>query len=166
MRAAQAAARSLHSAVVMQSTRLVISFVALAACSDSVPPEQTELETAQARWTAEAPTSYSFTWRRSCECSPDTTRPIRIDVMDGQISAALYLDDESTVGSEVFGTLLTIEGVFGRIEEAFEEGAHAIGVEYDATLGHPLSVSVDYDAQIADEELSLSISDLTPLAVP
>jgi hypothetical protein len=137
-----------------------------AACTDTVPPEQEALELARTTWADQAPGAYRFTWQRSCECAPEATRAIVIEVTGEQISSALYVDDETAVPADVRMYLHTIDGVFAKIQSAIDEGAHAIHVEYDATMGYPRSVAIDYSAHIADEELSLLISDLAALSLP
>jgi hypothetical protein len=110
------------------------------------------------QWTKQLPASYSFTWMQSCECISDMTRPIRIGVTSGQITSAVYVDDQAAVGALVRPYLLTIDGVFDKIQAANDQGAAEVTVDYDPARGYPTSVFVDYSRQAADEELSLQIS--------
>jgi hypothetical protein len=50
----------------------------------------------------------------------------------------------------------TIEGLFEEIQRAIESNAFRVDVQYDAELGYPLSIYIDYEEFIADEELIIS----------
>jgi hypothetical protein len=128
--------------------------------SDPASPEQSELESALETWDSLHPAQYTFTWQRSCECTSDTTRPIQITVTGNAITNAVYVDTQLAVSADVRSNLLTIEGVFDEIQQAIADGAYAVTVTYDQTSGAPLTVGVDYDEHLADEELALLISDV------
>lgn len=132
------------------------------ACSDSV--DDHGLAAARKQWVDHLPASYSFTWMQGCECIGDMTRPIRISVTAGQLTTAVFVDDQRAVGEPVRGALLTIDGVFDKIQNAFDQGAAEVTVDYDPARGYPRSVFVDYSRQVADEELSLQISDFAAAA--
>jgi hypothetical protein len=132
------------------------------ACSD--PADDHGLAAARKQWVDHLPASYSFTWMQGCECIGDMTRPIRIGVTAGQLTTAVFVDDQRAVGEPVRGSLLTIDGVFDKIQNAFDQGAAEVTVAYDPARGYPRSVFVDYSRQVADEELSLQISDFAAAA--
>lgn len=135
-------------------------FVLAAACTSSPStPEQSQLESALETWSVHGPSSYSFTWQRHCECTTDTTAPIRITVDNDQIVSAVYVETEQPVSTDVRAHLQTIDGIFGLIQDAVDEGADMITVQYSSEAGYPTSVAVDYSLGIADEELSLIVSD-------
>lgn len=142
-------------------TSLVAGLAFASACTSTPSPEEQQLESALATWSDHSSYDYSFTWRQSCECSPDTVRPIRITVHNDAITSAVYVDTQLPVDPTVGNHLLTIDGVFARIQDAIAGGAYAVSVLYDANVGHPTSVGIDYDAALADEEFSLVISDVT-----
>lgn len=139
------------------TTLLVLAF---AGCAGDPTPQQTELESNREQFSQTMNGSYRFTWRRSCECTAETNAAVRITVQQGQIIQAFYVETEQLVSTDVLAQLKTIEGVFDTIEEAYAEGAAAITVIYDPTTSFPASVGIDYSTQIADEELSLQISDV------
>lgn len=149
--------------------RLPLAFaLALAACtgSGSTTPEETELEAKRTTFHQNmADNNYSFHWRQSCECTQETAAEMLITVTNGAISDAIYVETEQQVPTSVRSRLLTIDGVFDKIQDAIDEDAHMITVVYDTELGYPKSVAVDYSEQIADEELSLIISDVQPLTL-
>jgi hypothetical protein len=110
-------------------------------------------------WSVQGPSSYSFTWQRYCECSTEVTQPIRITVENDVITSAVYVETQQPVSADVRAELRTIDGVFGMIHDAIDQNAYLVNVQYSSESGHPLSVSVDYDERLADEELSLYIRD-------
>jgi hypothetical protein len=148
---------------------IAVALVALTACTGgtSVPektPEEIELDGARTMFQQNMPADYSFHWRESCECTQETAAEMLITVTNGSISSAIYVETEQAVPAGVRSRLVTIDGVFDKIQDAIDEDAHAITIEYDTELGFPKSVAIDYDAQVADEELSLTISDVVPLS--
>ena len=76
----------------------------------------------------------------------------------------MFVDDQRPVGEPVRGYLVTIDGVFDKIQAAIDQDAAEVTVEYDPARGYPRSVFVDYSRQVADEELALQISDFAPPA--
>jgi hypothetical protein len=142
-------------------TFLALCFVGLlgSGCGTE-SPEQGQLDQALETWDVQGPASYSFTWQQGCECTAETTAPIRITVVDNAITDAVYVETQLPVAADVRSHLLTIDGVFGTIQDAIDHGAYAITVAYDSESGLPSSVGVDYDEHLADEELWLQISNL------
>jgi len=139
---------------------LILTLMTLGtACSQSA--DDHGLGSARTHWMNQLPSSYSFTWTQSCYCIPDMTRPIRITVASGQITSAVFADDQQAVGDPVRRNLQTIDGVFDKIQAALDQGADEVTVDFDPTRGYPRSVFVDYSRQAADEELLLQISDFT-----
>lgn len=151
--------------------RLPIAFaLALTACTEGgsgqKSPDEIELEGAQARFEQNmAQDSYTFHSRRSCECTVETTREMLVTVQNGAITGAIYVDDETAVSAQTLEHVMTIEEAFDEIQRAIDEGVHVLHVEYDTELGFPKSIAIDYSAQIADEELSLIISDVEPITL-
>jgi hypothetical protein len=68
-----------------------------------------------------------------------------------------------TVLPEVAEDVPSIEGIFDMIQEAINLDAARIVVVYDVDGGYPTSVNVDYDEEIADEELSIVVDYLGPV---
>jgi hypothetical protein len=128
--------------------------------SEPASLEQSQLDSALQTWDSQHPAQYSFTWRQSCECTSETTQPIQITVSGNAIVSAVYVETQQPVSAGVRSGLMTIEGVFDEIQQAIVDGAYAVTVTYDPSSGAPLTVGVDYDELVADEELALVISDI------
>ena len=61
---------------------------------------------------------------------------------------------------------ITIEGLFDEIQGAVDGSAASLDVVYDALTGLPVSISIDWDLQIADEEVSYLASGFVPVPEP
>jgi hypothetical protein len=145
----------------MHSTRLLAALaltLTVAACGDA--PTNPELEANRQQFSEAMNGSYRFTWRKSCECSAESTAPIRITVQQGTILSALSVETEQPVSSDTLSTLKTIDGVFDMIEDAYARGAASVHVTYDPAMSFPASVGIDYSLSIADDEFSLQITDV------
>ncbi len=142
----------------MTSLRFILLCAVIGCGSETKAPD--DLVTARAQFSETLHGSYRFTWRRSCECSQESTSPIRITVQNGQIIQAVNVETEQAVSADTLSSLETIEGVFDMVEDAYNEDAASIHVSYDPTQHFPTTVSIDYDLNIADEEFSLQITDV------
>ncbi len=122
----------------------------------SVSPE---LEQARQRWQAADLGEYQMTLQRMCFCpSPDYTGPFEVTVRDGDVSSVRLggarVDAERGV---------SVEALFALIDEAYERGAVEVALSFHPELGYPTSIGIDYDRQMADEEIGYRVSDLAPL---
>jgi hypothetical protein len=123
---------------------------------------QSGLDTATSSWEEAGLVSYTYVYQRSCYCLPEDTTPKVVEVVDGVV---ISVDDVS--GND--DNIPTIEGLFEEIQRAIdsnpfraiESNAFRVDVQYDAELGYPLSIYIDYEEFIADEELIISAT-LTP----
>ncbi|MEO1336089.1 MAG: DUF6174 domain-containing protein, partial [Myxococcota bacterium] len=76
--------------------------------SDGGSPPTDEASVARRRWQSKAPTTYTYTFQRSCFCRVDALRPIRITVTSGT-KTARYADDDSPYPSERLNLAPTID---------------------------------------------------------
>lgn len=140
-------------------TLLMTVAAASGACTDS--PNDHGLATARAQWTSHAPATYTVVSARGCECPTEVTRPTEITVTSNQITSAVYVDDRTPVAEQFRSLLRTVDGVFDDIQSAIDRHADAIDLRFDPDKGYPTLVFVDYSRGIADEELSIQLSNLT-----
>ncbi len=91
----------------------------LIGCADMLGPEEDGLAAARARWTRASIDSYVFEFQRSCFCVPDFVRPVRIEILEGLVDSAVYVDTEEPV-SPPLTSVPTIEDLFDEIQEAFD----------------------------------------------
>ncbi len=131
-------------------------------CATGTGPNLEGLERARARWAAQGVDSYEVDVRRLCFCAFDVTRAVRVHVANGHATARTYIDTGEPVvqDPELFPD---IPGLFDLIEEAIDQDAHSIEVDYDSDLGYPLSISIDYLEHAVDEELTMIVDRFHPL---
>ena len=79
----------------------------------------------------------------------------------GTIESVVCRDSGQLVDQTVFGGFESVSGLFGLIQQAINLEAASISVEYDPEVGYPLSVYIDYDERIADEERGFEVSIVT-----
>jgi hypothetical protein len=110
-----------------------------------------DLATARALWASTGADDYTYEFMDDCgECDPVERSPRRIAVLDGQILAVEDAD------------LLTIEDVFGNIEQALNAGRQ-VEVTYDKKTGFPRDVQIDMDLRPVDGGSHWILADVTEL---
>jgi hypothetical protein len=135
---------------------LVMAYGALGACSDATAPES-DLALARQRWALSNIQSYDFTASRSCFCAPASLRPITVTVTNGVVTRRVYADtgDPAPASETEFST---VEALFDIVQSALARHAAVVDTAYDPALGVPLSISIDGNFQIADDEVSYGVS--------
>lgn len=128
-------------------------------CSTATGPSG-EVARAKARWTAFGPASYEVTVELTCFCGPESTRPTIVRVRDGRAESRRYADTGAPAPASVASATPTVDELFAIIAGAESSGAATVRARYDAVLGYPVSVFIDYDAGIADDEYSYTMRDL------
>jgi hypothetical protein len=124
--------------------------------------ERLGLERASKLWAESAPPSYRFVLKRSCYCGMDVTAAVRVVVDDGAVVSRTYVESGEPVPPQWHPLFPTMEGVFAVLREAMEQDAASIVAAYDARLGFPIDVAIDYLAEAIDDELSLSVRAFVP----
>lgn len=134
----------------------------IAGCSSTpLEPQRNEWGAALARWEAADIASYAFEFRRLCFCGPDVIRRMRIDVEDGSVLAAVYVDTGEPVSDPAISPP-TIDDLFAEIEDAIDRRAFSLIAEYDPELGYPIDVSIDYLEFAIDEEMAFQVFEFEP----
>ena len=122
---------------------------------------QTELDTHRALWDSHRAIDYDYYYRRSCFCMEDYTRKFEVQVRNDTVDAAFVAEDGTAAPDDLLENWLpTIDGIFDQIQSAIGGSAYSMTIRYNETYGYPMSVSVDYNQMMADEELYVSASDL------
>ena len=137
----------------------------LIGCDDGtgLGSELVELQIARAVWVAEGPSDYKMTLFRGCECLPEMTGPVELVVRDGFVESRECTNTGGPVGADYADLFPHVDGLFDLIEEAVRQGASKLRVSYHPSLGYPLRISIDYLAQVADDEVTYVLSELEPL---
>jgi hypothetical protein len=125
-----------------------------------------ELQAGWARWTAAGLASYEYGYNKYCDCHRDTPPETVVVVADGAVERVyhLYGDSPREVPAREGSTDLywTIEDLFRLIEGALEQNA-TVRARYDAALGYPTAVFVDYDADFIGDEIDVRLTRLSAL---
>lgn len=147
---------------------ILIGATSFAACDNPVgPPPLTaaakELAAARRTWAAQGLLSYRFRFQRLCFCGPDATAPLTVVVSRNRVISVTRAETGEPVAPGE-SLPLTVERLFVEIERAIDQGAAALTVHYDPVRGYPLSIDIDRDFRIADEEVYYRASELAPLS--
>lgn len=108
-------------------------------------------------WNKQNISNYRYTLSNSCFCLPDARGPVIIEVRNGQTTSITSVETGQPVNPEFFNNYNTIPKLFNLIQDAINRRADRLDVDYNARLGYPTQISVDYSFQIADEEIYLTI---------
>ena len=123
-----------------------------------VAAEPAALEDAVQRWEDAGLESYTMTLRRVCFCLvPDFTGPFEVTVRGGEITSVVLEGDAVELDRAE-----TVEDLFDLLEDAYAQRAESVEATFDPTYGYPTNLSIDYEAQLADEEIGYLVSDFRP----
>jgi hypothetical protein len=124
--------------------------------------DRSELANARRQWRAQGLTSYDIRYRNVCFCVTDHTAPVRLEVRNGAIAGAVRLDTSQRLGPDTFNRYRTVDAIFDLIDQSIDANAAQVDATYDASRGFPVSVYIDQDTRVADEEIGVETSDLVP----
>lgn len=162
----------------MRRLLVLVPLLLAAGCESTTGPagvSALRLSTAEARWAAHGSASYQIVEGRSCECLPEMSGPVRLEVRvlpslpPGPATETVGMTYESTgepVPENYRSSFLTIRQLFALIREARAQGAYLVAAEFDPVRGYPSLVSIDYDRAIADDEVVYSVTSYEEAAVP
>lgn len=127
--------------------------------------KQDDLEANRQRWQKFKIDNYEFEVRKACFC-PDYLYPAIIVVRDDTVNTVLNpqtrepLRNPDTKKEVRFSGYKTIDELFNVVEDAIQKDAVHLQVKYDRTLGYPKQIAIDFQTQVADDEVSYNIIDL------
>lgn len=116
-----------------------------------------ELADARGRWASARPAAYRYKFKRACNCTSEYTAAVWLHVMGSRVTDAVRIDSGKAVDLAGYPS---VEGLFDAVQTALDQDAYFIRVTYDSRLGYPVSLFVDQNPRIADEELLMEASDL------
>jgi len=117
-----------------------------------------DLNANRTKWESANIDNYQFEYQISCFCTEETILPRLVLVESSQVTSqtiiegniALPLDDAYTESIDSLYQLISLE----------ESRAESLSVKYDPELGYPTEIKVDINEQTADDEYTLTISNL------
>lgn len=145
----------------------VVAALLLGACGDVLGPGEAELmvlrqrlKNAEQRWQVNGPDSYTVTVQRLCYCGE--IEPRQVTVIDGVVTEVRIAGADAPLPMDEWQWYPSVEGLFDIVRDAIDQPAYELDLEFDGTLGHALRVEIDWDAFIADDEVTFVVSSLVP----
>jgi hypothetical protein len=117
-----------------------------------------ELDKHRRIWENEVVRDYQYRLQVLCFCPPEVTNPVIVEVKGGVTSSVIYVGTGLPVGNNNFIRYDTIEEMFQVIEDAINQNADEIKVEYNADLGYPTRIEIDFIKMAVDDEITYTIS--------
>ena len=125
-----------------------------------------ELDGARARWQSAALASYEYGYHKYCECHRESPPETVVTVRAGDVTGVRHRPAGSTVevpaADKNFEYYWTVNGLFDLIAAAEARGVQ-VRAAYDAELGFPREIYIDYDANFIGDELDLRLTGVTRL---
>jgi len=138
---------------------IIIGCFFISCSSDELSEEKIELNRARQIWNNAQIQNYSMNERISCFCGG--LLEWKVFVKNG-IKDRVEYDDTQAFGQtydDIFQQARTVEDVFGFIEELLGKDLASLIIEYDQVYGYPSFVSIDYNENIADDEIAYIYTD-------
>jgi hypothetical protein len=120
----------------------------------------TQLQSNQQLWNQQNISSYRYKLQRSCFCIEEARQPVEVAVKNGRTISVTAVNSNKPVNPEFFNNYDSIPKLFAVIQDAINRKASRLDVKYHPTLGYPTQINIDYDTQLADEELYLTVENL------
>lgn len=153
-----------------------MGLLALASCSDRLPIQpqaelppptvgpvsESTLEANRALWAASQLDGYRCRFRWECFCTPDHVRVVDITVRHGTIVSVVDAVTRKPLGPQEAARYRTIDGLFDLVRDAIDYPAVSVLGAFDSDLGYPVAAYIDYEANLADEEIGFRIYALIP----
>jgi hypothetical protein len=125
-----------------------------------------ELDGARSRWQEAALGRYEYGYHKFCECHRESPPETIVTVRDGSVVGVRHRpagsDAEVPAADKNFEYYWTVEGLFALIASAEERGVQ-VRASYDAMIGYPREVYIDYDADFIGDEVDVRLTVVTPL---
>jgi len=138
----------------------------VAAVPTTGPVSDAMLQASQERWSDAQLASYRYRFRWNCFCTQDYVRLVDITVSHGVVASVTDARTGVPLGAQAATNYRTIDGLFDFVRGAVDGSAASVNGAFDARLGYPALVSVDYVANMADDEKGFQILSLTPSPLP
>jgi hypothetical protein len=150
-------------------TTLHAAFAATAVLVSVAASADAELDNARARWQAAALAGYEYGYHKFCECHRESPPETVVTVQTGSVTNVRHRPAGSTVevpaADKNFEYYWTVDGLFRLIASALERGVQ-VRAAYDAELGFPREIYIDYDSNLIGDELDLRLTGVTRLTAP
>ncbi len=137
---------------------LPLLLLGLVACHGPWDDAESELRAARRRWEASSLEASGYDVRAAMYCfCPYTEDSVRLRVMADSIIEITFIARGMPVPATPSwrrDRYRTVRQLFDIIQDAIDREAASLEVSYDAEFGFPTAVSIDYAANVADEEIA------------
>jgi Family of unknown function (DUF6174) len=117
----------------------------------------------RALWASKNLNSYVYTRQIGCFCPEQYTKAMRLEVRNGSLTSAKYVDSGLDVPANFRPTMFKIEAFFDLIDSTRAKGGTVENLEFDPIFGYPTKMNFDPIPQAVDDESFHSLSDLKAL---
>jgi hypothetical protein len=125
-----------------------------------------QLDGARARWQSAALASYEYGYHKFCECHREAPPETVVTVRGGSVTGVRHRPaggaTEVPAAEKNFEYYWTVDGLFALIASAQERGVQ-VRAAYDAELGFPREIYIDYDSNLIGDELDLRLTGVNRL---
>ncbi|MFM7839411.1 MAG: DUF6174 domain-containing protein [Chitinophagaceae bacterium] len=111
------------------------------------------------KWMSMGFSSYSYTFKRYCFCTPEGVGPFQIVVLQGKIVTVNGQPYDSGGTNQLF----TIDQLFESVDQYLDSRPYYSRVIYNNQYGFPEDVYIDFNKDVADEESGFQVSGFYPL---
>ena len=120
----------------------------------------------RARWKSAAISSYEYGYNKYCDCHrespPETVVTVRGGTVTGVRHRPVGTAVEVPAADKNLQYYWTVDGLFELVAAAQARGVQ-VRAAYDAELGFPREIYIDYDAKLIGDELDLRMTGVTRL---
>lgn len=128
--------------------------------------DSSALEEHRSLWERAAIGAYVYAYNKYCECHPETPPETYVTVRADQVVDVRHqpfgFDHYVQAEPRNFEWYWTIEQLFDLVDNALARGS-VVRVEFDAALGFPTHVFIDYDENLIGDEVDVRVTKLEPL---
>lgn len=121
---------------------------------------QAALLKAQSRWERSSLRAYTYTMQTDCFCPPEYVAAVDVQVVGANVTSVTFVDPKFTGDVPEQQRFGTINDLLEIVQDGHDRNAYSIRAEYDAQMGFPVEVFIDYEAMMADEEHGFRVSNL------
>lgn len=111
-------------------------------------------------WREQKIYNYRYEFTRNCNCLPKATAPVIIEVRNGITTSITDKETGKPADAALFQRYKTIPKLFNIIKDALVRRAAKLTVEYDPLLYYPTQINIDYNSEITDDEIFITIINL------
>ncbi len=127
----------------------------LLSCGKSRSPVNSTTSDHKALWASHATPAYVVEQARSCFC-PGPHGFIRLTVVGNKIVKGVESESNYPLTIDELKRYKTIDELFEFIDEVEKYQPEIFQVKYDSIFGYPRSVYVDWNREVADEEIGFN----------